>query len=235
VDIAGEISEVLEDLAKAFPEKKSYMDFMSSSTRDEMEQLAQQLAKTNLLGSQEFKDAVRKEILKREPHLKGNKELLLPAVSVSILILLGGAVVGALYYQRVKKAESELESAGKKLQDSLLKNFEDTEWLIELTPEKAKYYKEYPGFDRLIFKRGMVLSNYFLTLGFTPASYNFVLQKNGKASWEAMQKNLAGDTVTWRAEVEAGRMKGEFKKRSPDGQLESVSFRSPGYYKMNKE
>jgi REP element-mobilizing transposase RayT len=247
INLENEIAEASGLLKKIFPEK-SYADYIAEITKEELEELSQRLDKSKLLGSNEFVENVKKQIESRkaqteeEKKVEGHKPQMMPAVLISLAILIPGAIVAVVYIQKniaakdkgmvIVKTGPQIIT-GKETQGEIpLVELNGTTWTIELTP-KDKTAASFPAVDKLIFKDGTVVSKYLSANGYPASNYGSSIQ-DGKLVWETMQRNDSGDVVFWRGEAtREGKMAGVVNRRPVKGAAERFSFTS-AYYKREE-
>ena len=247
INLENEIAEASGLLKKIFPEK-SYADYIAEITKEELEELSQRLDKSKLLGSNEFVENVKKQIESRkaqteeEKKVEGHKPQMMPAMLISLAILIPGVIVAVVYIQKNIAANNKgmaiVKTApqiitGKETQGEIpLVELNGTTWTIELTP-KDKTAGSFPAVDKLIFKDGTVVSKYLSANGYPASNYGSSIQ-DGKLVWETMQRNASGDVVFWRGEAtREGKMAGVVNRRPVKGAAERFSFTS-AYYKREE-
>ncbi|MFH0796380.1 MAG: hypothetical protein V2A65_04900 [Candidatus Omnitrophota bacterium] len=132
-----------------------------------------------------------------------------------------------------KKEATAAEKDRKFLEESK-KELNNTKWLISTGP---LYENVYTGSDVLYFFENQVISREFKEKGYSPTNYSFRLQPDNSIIWETMQRdNKSGDVVFWRGDYYPleKRMRGSFTKTSKEGKVDSSSFQSTEYSKMEK-
>lgn len=78
--------------------------------------------------------------------------------------------------------------------------------------------------DTIIFNAGRVGSANLKREGFQSSNYSKKILRDGKVTWETIQKNPKGDTASWRGEWDGKVMKGVLSKRSAKGIRRDFSF-----------
>jgi len=239
LNLDNEIQEVLDLVGKAFPEKKTYADFMAAVTEEEMQQLGEKLHRTSLLGSEEFMESVKAQMESRKSEAPQEKTQAIPAILFSAVILLAGVVVGVIYVQKnIASKEKEIYRAqkeknigapGKKEEkaESLLADLNGTSWAVKINPSGAGKSEAY--LDELKFMDGKVSSKALLSQGFSSTNYTLTVMKDGTLTWETMQRNPGGDVIFWRGEEKEGKMGGVLSKHPAAGKAQDFSFTSTGY------
>jgi hypothetical protein len=119
---------------------------------------------------------------------------------------------------------SEVDLEQKLLQEKR-EELNNTEWGIEIFPS-SETNNSLEDQDILRFTNGEIVSQGFKDLGY-PASRYTVRIRNGKGSWETMQRDEESKTIIfWRGDWENDQMKGLFSIQKEPGQIESYSFQS---------
>jgi len=234
LDLNSEMQEVMELAAKVFPEKKEYTDFMAAATEEEIELLGEKLEAGGFLGSPEFMESLKAQIEKKsqEQSLK-DKFKLQPAVVFSLVILLSGTVVGAIYFAKKSAAlkdKAAQEAKEKEFRPRLpLVTLDGTEWVIEFKPQ-GNITSTFPHFDRINFKGGALTSNYLSSAGFSNSNYALTIKEDGLLVWETMQRDKKGEMVFWHGEAtKHAEMSGAFSRQFKNGTIEEFSFNSVGF------
>ena len=65
--------------------------------------------------------------------------------------------------------------------------------------------------------------------GFKPVHYTILVRPGGLTTWEALQKNAAGDTRSWRGDWQGDVMKGAVRQAPAGKNPEVFSFFSVGW------
>ncbi len=249
-DILGlneEVREVLSFLGHVAPEKKGFADFVAGISQEEMEELAQKLRRTGLLGSKEFVDSVLSQMRSKQAEETGKRNMVKPAIALSIAVVIAGITAAGLYIQKnVESKEKELEffkvTKEREIYERLrreyaskatLSKLDGTEWAIEVKP-MTKAAQAGAALDKIQFSEGKVASKGMLSQGFTETNYTLTAQDDGTLVWETMQQNTSGDTVFWRGEEREGRMKGTVSRRPAAGSPQDFVFTSIGYNKAKE-
>jgi REP element-mobilizing transposase RayT len=82
-----------------------------------------------------------------------------------------------------------------------------TIWEVELVAVDPDG-KEHTIKDKIHFSGKAFQSNYFSSQGFSDSNYSVTVHENGVITWETMQKNEKGETVTWRGDLSGQKMEG---------------------------
>ncbi len=231
LDLENETQEVLQAIAQYYPEKKDYADFISAVSRQESEELSKKLQRAGVFGSQDFIERVNSQLKTKPDKPEENKFPVIPAIAVSVVVLLAGIGLGVFYIQNKIVSNTEVkrpELTEKEKNEALLKDLNATEWTVELRVPAA-IASLYPEIDKLTFLDGKISSRLFLSKGFSASNYTLVIQDNNRLVWETMQKSAAGESLFWRGEVEDGSMQGNFSLRQAGQEPQDVSFMSIGY------
>jgi len=197
-----------------------------------MDELSKKLSRGGILGSRKFEDYIQEEVDKKEVVVPEKRNSINVAISLSIVILFAGTVVGVIYLQKPKVEKVIVkEKIVKEPVEKVLAKLDGTQWIVELVTGEG-IDSTYPHFDKLIFSQGTVVSNYFLSKGFVASNYSLSIKDDKTITWETMQRNEAGEIVFWRGEEKEGNMKGTFSRRYLNGTTDALTFTSPGYYKI---
>lgn len=252
LDLKKEIEEVHLAIAKNYPDKITYADFIACVTEDEIENLRKKLQGLSILGSGEFIDKVKAQIENRSAAFEKKNKLIMPVVSITIIVLLAGVGLGVLYIQKiqkdfvqrqkkidevkpaaVKKEEIAVVPAAEKkvIEQMPLVELDGTQWTIEARPrDKAATPAVY--FDKLQFKGHMLSSKEMAVKGFQPSNYTLTVQNDGTLLWETMQRNAAGGVIFWQGQTtKDNKMSGIMSTNSADGKSQDVLFTSVGFWR----
>ena len=82
-----------------------------------------------------------------------------------------------------------------------------TVWEIELVAVSADG-TEHPIKDRIRFTGKSFESYYFSNQGFSRSNYSVTVNGNGIITWETIQRNEKGETVSWHGDWHGDRMEG---------------------------
>ncbi len=83
----------------------------------------------------------------------------------------------------------------------------DTTWDLQLMPA-SELGDETPIKDKIRFTGRSFESYYFKSRGFSSTRYTAIIQNNGTITWETIQRNPEGETVSWRGDWQGDRMEG---------------------------
>ncbi len=252
LNLEKEIGEVTAAIARDYPDKMTYADFIASITEEEAENLKKKLQRCGILGTEQFVEKVKSQLENKIIPAAEKKNSVLPVVSIAIIVLLAGVGLGVFYVQKIKKddvltqkkinevkqeeAKKEEKAAilvvEKKIMEQMpLIELNGTEWTIEVkSADKSVSSAVY--FDKLLFKDGKVSSKGMIDKGFLASNYTLLLRDDGTLSWETMQKNSSGETIFWRGETTSdNKMSGVLSKQSLGGKTEDVFFTSAGFWR----
>lgn len=241
IDLSDEIKEVTHFLREK-DDKASYEKYVLEGDAREIEFLEKSLKRGQVLGSDEFRQLVKgsvdkyaevqKEVLKAS---KPNPVLLffigtfvILAAGSSIYLYVSKTNLKNQYETRLQEKEAEFLDKTKFENRSPLEltDLEGTVWQVErisLPADKAK--KAVP--DTLHFQDGKFYSEEFIIKrGVAPTNVSMVTQPNGVTTWETVQTNLNGDTVSWRGEWQGDVMKGSISVRPAGRETQEYSFYS---------
>lgn len=98
-------------------------------------------------------------------------------------------------------------------------------WQVEMLAMDSAKSKETLT-DRIFFVDGRVHSEELLKKGFQPTNYTVTPSLNGMTSWETVQTNDRGDTVSWRGDWQGDAMKGIVHFAPASGPARDFSFYS---------
>jgi len=245
LQLKEEAAEAFEIIAQEYPDKKTYADFVSAVTKEDMENFKKKLHRAGILGSEEFIGKIKAQMQsKPEPEVSVEKKFaLLPVVSVTIAVMIAGVGMGVFIIQknsapgssssqRIDVFSDKTENKeGKILKEEqvLLTDLDGTEWTIELKPkDKSNSANIY--FDKLYFGNGKVSSKDLSAKKFPESNYTLKVQEDGTLLWETMQRNEAGDVIFWQGQTtKDNKMSGMMSRNSVDGKSEDILFNSVGY------
>ena len=80
--------------------------------------------------------------------------------------------------------------------------------------------------DKIRFTGKGFESYYFLNQGFNPSNYTVTVSKNGVITWETIQRNDRGESISWRGDWDGKQMEGMASHRSVGKNPEDFSFLS---------
>jgi len=208
---------------------RSYAEFISELTPEQGNIIHKKLQRGGVLGSEDFikrvKEAVEAYQSSGEMQKYGiedkRRSRLYFAVGGFFLILLAGA--GAVYFISIKRT---VPAAGVKQDLSLqspLEDFKSSEWQIKFTSITGTGESA----DVLTFADGKFVSAKFNSLGYPATNYSVSLVDNKTIVWETIQSSPAG-VVSWRGEIEDGKMTGIMSLRENAKAAQNFSFISIG-------
>lgn len=102
-----------------------------------------------------------------------------------------------------------------------------TVWDVELysvSPEGVKT----PMKDKIKFMGEAFESHHFSSQGFQRSNYSVTVQDNGTVTWETMQTNPRGETISWRGDWNGKTMEGMISYQSMGKNPQDFSFLSKG-------
>ena len=222
LDLSAEVKEVLSFL-KTKDDDKAYERYVLEGDKKEIEELEKSLKRAQVLGSEKFELAVKNRV---QQHVEQQKEETAPAKTNPVILFVVGALVlvvtsAAIYlYVSKRKIESQYASILKQKEAEFtektkfenrspiaLSELNGTEWQIEkiaLPVSGAQGSTK----DTLHFSNNQFYSEEFLNKGFKPTNVSVTRQANGVVTWETLQSNNAGDSVSWRGDWQDNVMKG---------------------------
>ncbi|MFC1807791.1 transposase [Candidatus Omnitrophota bacterium] len=132
------------------------------------------------------------------------------------------------YAWKISLTQKALDGAKRKrgLDAQLAKEFEGYSWRIKLT-QISGAEKGSVGDDLISFKNNRVKSYSMNKNGFSTSKYSRRRAGN-HTSWETMQTNSKGETISWRGEWDGKTMRGVVSRQLPDGNIRDFSFVSVG-------
>ena len=100
-----------------------------------------------------------------------------------------------------------------------------TIWEVELI-SVSEDGSQKPIKDKIKFDGKSFVSYYFSSQGFLPTNYSVTVQQNGFITWETVQRNPKGETVSWRGDWQGNRMEGALSYRPAGMTPQDFSFMS---------
>jgi putative transposase len=228
----GELSFMRQAVNEALGllNNRSYAEFISELTPEEGNIIHKKLQRGGVLGSEEFIKRVKAAVEAYQASgevqkygIEDKKESRLYfAVGSLFLVLLAGA--GAVYFISIKRtpAPAPVIQPQAVLPD-ILGDFRSTEWQIKLTPLSGTGESA----DVLTFADGKFVSAKFNSLGYPSTNYSAAIVDKKKIVWETIQ-SLPEGAVSWRGEIEEGKMTGIMSLREKDKAPQDLSFISIG-------
>jgi REP element-mobilizing transposase RayT len=246
VPMGDEIAEV-EAFLKSKDDSMAYAKFCLTGG-EEAEALAKSLSRGSVLGSEEFKRLVRDRVAAKDAAKEAAKEgaVVKPAVNHFAVFMIGALVLVAsssAVYLYVKQAETEkkyqallAQKEAEFIQKTSFENrsplalteLEGTEWDIEFVRAGAAV-QEKLGTARLHFSGKRFGFSGAFAEGFAPTNYTVTVQPNGFVTWETIQSNAAGDTMSWRGDWKGDAMKGAISFTPAGEKARDFSFYSSGW------
>ncbi len=107
------------------------------------------------------------------------------------------------------------------------KNLNGTIWEVELISVASDGTRQ-PIRDKITFTGKSFKSHYFSTQGFSPSNYTVTVHDNNMITWETIQTNDKGETVSWRGDLEGKKMEGVLSQHSSNQNAHDFSFFSKG-------
>ena len=228
VEMAGEAQEILAALSSLGT--ASYERYCLEGDAKEIEELEKSLKRGSVLGSEEFVNDVKnriqqhveeKETAKQAVYTKPNRlvvalvgSFVVMASASSVYLYISKSALETKYTALVEKKEAEFKEKIKfeNRNPLTLTDLDGTEWEIDMVPVTGS--SGAPIRDKIIFKKGKVLSIYLMAQGFAPTNYSLNVQGGGMQSWETIQSNPKGDSASWRGDWQGGAMKGVLSFRT---------------------
>lgn len=180
-----------------------------------------------ILGSDDFTQKVKQALVsykKEGPavNLGPGKRLRI----VSLIAAIGAlGIIYALKFTMEERRNPRYESASSsyyKLPEQikeLLRDLEDTEWLIRIVPLAKGVVQN----DAISFREGKFISRNFSQNGYSASEYFLVIEDDDKIVWESQQAGLEA-VASWRGEIRKTEMEGGVRLRYADGKAQDFSF-----------
>jgi REP element-mobilizing transposase RayT len=228
--------EVAEALA--FPEGKSYEDYLKENNEEEAKAFHRDLQRRLFIGSEEFGKKVEAcmsqarstgEMEDIEDEEARPRKFVVPIVSGVIVAALAGSLL--LVTQRTSR-KSQVAAVTQTVEAPLVEKaipfdivgLDGSTWQIKFVAGTP-----FQTVDNLTFKDKKVSSENLELNGYHATNYSMTKEES-RVIWETMQTSGAG-TASWRGEVEAGRMKGVLSLRQSEKEPQDFSFVSLKYMK----
>lgn len=213
-----EVQEVFRSIGQ-----EPYSEYLRRFALKESPELHKTLQRKAILGSKDFVQKIR-DLIRKEQERKGVslsvKKIFFLGALVSALVTLG--LISAFSYiskRRQIQAFSQLAAGGAQLQ---VQDLESTEWQVVVTSlDGSQTYT-----DTLSFKDAKFNSTFFYHRGFPKTNFS-VSRYEERIIWETLQTE-ANNSVSWRGEIEEGKMRGILSLHSSDGKMRDFSFISTG-------
>ena len=248
IQIGEEVNQVMASVAPV-GDKNAYQRFMLSQTAEELEFLEKKLSRGAALGTEKFEEELRERI--KEASQKKEIELVQSVSSESIpqpafrkmTLGLSGALMATVLISvysvylsfhfpnldtiQTSRIETKAEIA-KPLPlpaQNEQADLDGTLWDVELITSSEGGSEEQIK-DKIKFTGNGFESYYFLNQGFNPSNYTVTVSKSGVITWETIQRNERGESVSWRGDWNGKQMEGVMSYR-PEGKTpQDFSFLS---------
>ena len=218
------IDEALNLLGNA-----NYADFVRGVSSEDGEYIHKKLQRGGILGSEEFVNRVRSEVeayqaagegQKVEFDTRNSSRMYFVYGSLFIVLMAG---LGGLYFVSVKaKVKNTQAIPVVSKQTNQLSEFRSSEWQVKMISSGSKEETA----DTLSFVDGQFASAKMSELGYSRSNYSITVEDNNKIIWETMQTGSDGSVVSWRGEIEEGKMNGIVSLRQKDKEPQDFSFMS---------
>ncbi len=242
-----EVPEVLAAFSKEI-NHLSYRQYVEAAGEYEMKETEKMLARP-IVGSDAFvadiKNKINKSKEEPEPQIQFNE----PAASaparknyarlplLAALLFSVGLSLYAVSLNRpmfslnpVIKGNPSSQSAQRielNVKEPGTADLNGTIWEVELL-SVAPDGSTHPIRDKITFTGKSFQSHYFSSQGFSPSNYTVTVQDNGFITWETIQTNSKGETISWHGDWEGKKMDGVLSHRSSNQNPEDFSFFSKG-------
>lgn len=219
----GEEKEEILDLLRG----EDYAQFIERAVDEpDFLSLRRSLLK-GILGSDDFAQKVKQALVSHK------KER--PAVSLGfgkklgiVFLIVAIGALGIMYVLKLTMEERKnyrYESASSSYYKlpaqikELLRDLEDTEWLIRIIPLAKGVVQN----DAISFKEGKFISRNFSQNGYSASEYFLVIEDDDKIVWESKAAGLEA-VASWRGEIRKAEMEGGVRLRYADGKTQDFSF-----------
>ena len=200
------IDEALGLLANA-----DYAEFVRGVSKEDGEYIHKKLQRGGILGSEEFVKRVKTEVEVYQAAGEGQKAEFATRNSTRMYFAFGGiffillAGLGGLYFVSVKaKVRNTQKVPAVSAETQRLSELRSSEWQVKMVAADS----EEESADVLSFVDGKFVSARMNDLGYESSNYSITVEDNNKIIWETMQTGPDGGVVSWRGEIEEGRMNG---------------------------
>jgi putative transposase len=216
------IDEALNLLGNA-----NYAEFVRGVSNEDGEFIHKKLQRGGILGSEEFAKRVKTEVEAYQAAGEGQKvEFATPNSSrmyfvygSMFIILMAG--LGGLYFISVKaKIKNTQKVPVVSIETGNLSEFRSSEWQVKMVSAGTKEESA----DILSFVDGKFVSAKMNELGYSSSNYSITVEDNNKIIWETMQTGPDGSVVSWRGEIEEGKMNGIVSLRQTGKEPQDFSF-----------
>ena len=105
-------------------------------------------------------------------------------------------------------------------QTDRLGELRSSEWQVKMVSDISKEEQS----DTLTFVDGKFVSAKMNELGYSSSNYSITVEDDNKIIWETMQTGPGGGVVSWRGEIEEGKMNGIVSLRQIGKEPQDFSF-----------
>ncbi|HNQ51309.1 MAG TPA: transposase [Candidatus Omnitrophota bacterium] len=207
----------------------NYAEFVRGVSTEDGEYIHKKLQRGGILGSEEFVKRVRAEVeayqaagegQKVEFHTGTHYRLYFVFGSIFIILLAG---LGGVYFVSVRaKINNTQKVPLVSAQTDRIGELRSSEWQIKMVSGASKEEQA----DTITFVEGKFVSAKMNELGYPSSNYSITVEDDNKIIWETMQTASDGSVVSWRGEIEAGKMSGVVSLRQKDKEPQDFSFMS---------
>jgi len=205
----------------------NYAEFVRGVSNEDGEYIHKKLQRGGILGSEEFAKRVKSEVEAYQAAGEGQKVEFAGRNSSKMYFLYGGmfiilmAGLGGLYFISVKaKVNNAQKVPAVSIETENLSEFRSSEWQVKMMSTGSKEETA----DVLSFVDGKFISAKMNELGYSSSNYSITVEDNNKIIWETMQTGPDGSVVSWRGEIEEGKMNGIVSLRQTGKAPQDFSF-----------
>ncbi|MFA5100307.1 MAG: transposase [Candidatus Omnitrophota bacterium] len=216
------IDEALDLLGNA-----NYAEFVRGVASEDGEYIHKKLQRGGILGSDEFVKRVKTEVEAYQAAGEGQKvefaahnssRLYFVYGSIFVILLAG---LGGLYFVSVStKIDNTQKVPLVSAQTDRIGELRSSEWQIKMVSGISKEEQA----DTLTFVDGKFVSAKMNELGYPGSNYSITVEDDNKIIWETMQTGPDGGVVSWRGEIEEGKMNGIVSLRQTGKDPQDFSF-----------
>ncbi len=202
----------------------AYEKYKIEPGQDEIAELEKSLKRGSVYGSDEFQDRVKKkleersEVLKEEAKPAGKPDpMLLVFISGLVVVAIGATVylyvskqnLESKYQTLLNQKEAEFTEKTKFENRSplALAELDGTAWQIEMISVSGQNSLKTMT-DTIHFENGKVYTEELKKRGFAATNFSVSKGQGGLTTWETVQSNVSGETVSWRGDWQGDAMKG---------------------------
>lgn len=235
LDLQGEAEEVIGELSHTslVEGENVYERYVLSADSQEIQFLSKKLSRGFILGSDAFAERVRERIKNAEhqtavPSVSGVRMYALSTVLTLTVMLSTFAVYINHRTQELLPRPQQMISDRTPLKVTaydMRAPLDGVIFEIELMTVAADG-SERPIRDKIKFVGKSFESDYFSTQGFTRSNYTLTANPDGSVTWETLQTNAKGETVSWRGDLQGKKMEGSLSHRLGDDTSKDFSFLS---------